>query len=396
MILNHRRKIPQPVVFIGLAVALSLFGDMALYTILPIFYLDLHLSPFQVGLILSLNRWVRLITNRFAGRMLSRYSQKILFTVSLLLGSALAAFYAFAPPIVFFLTARVLWGLCWSFLRHVGVMNAIESGAKQSAGKRVGVFQGLVQIGFIAGTFSSGFLFDLLGFKWTLLLMSAFSLLSIPFDLAGFRRSPSRTIPFISGSHRTFFSHLALSVKAWVVACVGSGLIMSTLGYVLKERLGDAVSLGSLVIGITTLNGILLAFRYVIQSAGAPLSGVMLDRVGQKRIERLAFVLSTIILAVAAFFSRSVLLVPLVVLFFITSTVARIALITRASLLGSRSYAGFATASDFGAAIGPLLGWIGISAVADPLFVFIFGGALFAIATLLPMSKETTTHTLTI
>ena len=45
---------------LGAATAFSLLGDQTLYSVLPVYYGDLGLSPMQVGLLLSANRWVRL------------------------------------------------------------------------------------------------------------------------------------------------------------------------------------------------------------------------------------------------------------------------------------------------------------------------------------------------
>ena len=51
-----------PVFNISTAVALSVFGDAALYTILPSYYPHIGILPFQVGILLSINRWIRLVT----------------------------------------------------------------------------------------------------------------------------------------------------------------------------------------------------------------------------------------------------------------------------------------------------------------------------------------------
>ena len=70
------------------------------------------------------------------------------------------------------------------------------------------------------------------------------------------------------------------------------------------------------------------------------------------------------------------------------STVSRIALISRAGISGSRAYAKFVSASDLGAAAGPLLGWIGIDAARDPKTIFLGGFILYAIAMLLPATPR--------
>ena len=59
-------KPTRPVLFVALAVAVSLLGDQALYAILPTYYTELGLLPYQVGLLLSANRWIRLLTNQLA------------------------------------------------------------------------------------------------------------------------------------------------------------------------------------------------------------------------------------------------------------------------------------------------------------------------------------------
>ena len=54
------------------ASALSLLGDQMLYSVLPSAYGELGLVPIQVGLVLSMNRWVRLLTNHLAARLCER------------------------------------------------------------------------------------------------------------------------------------------------------------------------------------------------------------------------------------------------------------------------------------------------------------------------------------
>ena len=164
------------VVAVGSAVALSLFGDMAMYVILPVQYVELGLSALQVGVLLSANRWVRLITNHLAERMLHRYSGRVLFPMALLLGSLLTAAYSTQPAFAMLLLLRMAWVLCWSFIRHTGVMTTIGVAGPKRAGRLMGIYVGLIQAGFVAGTFAGGLLFDGRGFQSTFLIVAAISL----------------------------------------------------------------------------------------------------------------------------------------------------------------------------------------------------------------------------
>jgi hypothetical protein len=55
-------ELSRPVILVALATAFSLLGDQLLYSVLPSHYTALGLLPYQVGLLLSANRWIRLLT----------------------------------------------------------------------------------------------------------------------------------------------------------------------------------------------------------------------------------------------------------------------------------------------------------------------------------------------
>ncbi len=348
------------VVAVGSAVALSLFGDMAMYVILPVQYVELGLSAIQVGVLLSANRWVRLVTNQIAERMLRRYSGKVLFPAALLIGSILAAAYSTAPAFVILLVLRMVWGLCWSFIRHTGVMTTIGIAGSERAGRLMGIYVGLLQAGFVAGTFVAGLLFDGTGFRTTFLLAAAMSLAAVPTAVLSSRRSQvSMRGPRI-GYGQSNIGMLSLAIRGFIVSLVGSGLIMSTLGFLLRNHFGDAVSVGAVVIGVTTVNGTLLAAQHLINGIGSPLFGILIDRHGLLRAQYVGFAASGAALLALAVFQSTSLLVPLVIVFFVSAAVSRLAVESQAAVAGPRAYSGLANATDLGSAVGPVLGWVGI------------------------------------
>ena len=96
---------------IGLATAFSLLGDQVLYSVLPVYYADLGITPVQVGILLSANRWVRLVTNELAHRTAGHRGQRVLFAGALLLGSITTFCYAATSLFSLLLVARLAWGL---------------------------------------------------------------------------------------------------------------------------------------------------------------------------------------------------------------------------------------------------------------------------------------------
>ena len=102
---------PTPALLVAMATAFSLLGDQALYSVLPVIHSDLGLSALQVGLLLSVNRWIRLLTNEFAHRLAARHAPAYLLPAALLLGAITTALYAMSSAFTVLLLARMLWGL---------------------------------------------------------------------------------------------------------------------------------------------------------------------------------------------------------------------------------------------------------------------------------------------
>ena len=378
------------VLAVGSAVALSLFGDMGMYVILPVHYVELGLTALQVGVLLSANRWVRLVTNHLAERLLRRLSSRILFPAALLTGSLITGAYSIAelsavPTFATLLVLRLVWGLCWSFIRHTGVMTTMGIAGPSRVGRLMGVYAGLVQAGFVAGTFAAGVLFDGVGFSRTFLLAAVMSLAAVPVAVAGGRRS-SVTLKdgLQDGAIPPDRASLLLSIRGFIVSLVGAGLIMSTLGYMLRNRYGETVPVGSLVLGVTTVNGALLAAQYLVNSAGSPFLGIAIDRHGIRRAQVLGFAASGAALFALGVLGSGALFVPLVVVFFISAAISRLAVESQAALAGQRAYSGLASATDLGSAVGPVLGWIGIELSRSGI-TFWAGGGLFAVGAALAL-----------
>ena len=84
---------------ISLATAFSLLGDQMLYSVLPTYFTEIGLMPYQVGLVLSANRFIRLITNHLAERLCRRVRLDFLTIAAFGLGALVT--YASASVIQF-------------------------------------------------------------------------------------------------------------------------------------------------------------------------------------------------------------------------------------------------------------------------------------------------------
>ena len=371
-------RLSRPVLFVGLATAFSLLGDQTLYAVLPTYYTELGLLPYQVGLLLSLNRGIRLFTNQLAERACRRYSLGLLFGLSLGLGAGLTAVYALVPHFFILLLARMLWGLSWSFIRQISLMTVADSAREGNIGQLMGFYSGISRLGSVSGNFLGALGHDLFGYSSVLLLFAAVSALAVPLGPLS-RRGLQRVEKVKERARVSLRVGNGLLFAGFVVGCVGQGLVMSTIGLVLKEGIGGEFSVGQMTIGVATLTGALMASRW-IADLGAPLMGAISDRTGRRTTASVFFGMGALVLLTAALRIGVVWLVLAILLYFICATGATVALVAEAGLRGPRAVAAYVTAADFGSFVGPILGWLMPQWELPTELIFLFGGCLYGAA----------------
>lgn len=348
----------RTVLLVASASALSLLGDQALYAVLPSHYADLGLMPLHVGILLSANRWVRLLSNYPAEVLCRRWPPAPLLGGALALGALTTAAYALLPSFSFLLLSRIAWGVSWSFIRQIGLMTVVAAAAADQGrhlGRLMGLYSGLSRFGSISGNMLGALGHDLLGFGGIMLLFSLASGLGVPLGVWGSRGAAPPPEEEENGGRASVA--WGVLVGGFVIGCVGHGLIMATLGAVLKDRVGETVDLGGLTVGVATLTGFMLASRWVADLL-APLMGAWTDRIGRQRATLAFFAGGAAILSLAAA-GGSIWLLGAVLAYFACATGASVALTAQAGVGGGRGVARYVTALDLGAAVGPMLGWVG-------------------------------------
>ncbi|MGC8839682.1 MAG: MFS transporter, partial [Anaerolineae bacterium] len=131
----------RALVAIGVGTALALAGDATLYAVLPAHASLVGLQAAQLGLALSLNRWMRIGTNAPAGFLFDRFSHRRLYLTGLWLGVLPTVGYALARGPGVLLAGRVLWGLCWSLILVGGYAVILGTTTAETRGRATGAFQ---------------------------------------------------------------------------------------------------------------------------------------------------------------------------------------------------------------------------------------------------------------
>jgi MFS family permease len=401
MILNMvvlQRVAPRRVVLMTAIVGAVIMGDSMLYNVLPSNITSFGVSAGLVGVILSANRFVRLVSNPMAAWFFQRFGldKPLLLVILVSVGTTVA--YGAGHGFVVLLLARLLWGVCYSMLRLGGYLMVLEDGRESTRGRLMGFFSGGQRTGSVLGVLLGGFLFDVTGRTASFLIIAALGLVSLPIPLALGRNRP-RTLKVKAASVPADISEevkprgvrsqmarphsrildliltpvpeldrvkvrqlLAVSVTVSAFYFAMNGVLVSTLGFFLSEELGEeGASIGGVVIGIATLNGLFLATSWASAMA-APYLGYVADRFGPERVIAIAApmcLVSLVLLAFPGLLWLSLLSLPLA---FVSLAAVTVSLDAMAGGLAPRNrrakvMSRYATWQDSGSALGPLLAY---------------------------------------
>ena len=362
------RLAPPPLLAVGAAVAVTLLGDQMLYAVMPSRPGAWGLSIGLVGVLLSVNRLVRLVSNPLAAVVVHRFGARIPFALAMVGAVIVTATYGWATAFWVLLLARIGWGLCWSLLRLGGQWEVLEVATDRDRGLRMGTYAAITRSGALAGAVAGGLLTDAVGHRATLTMFAAITAaaglgwyLRTRRSLAAHHR-PIERLP--GGGFRDVLRDrqlLIVSSSGLVVGLVSAGLLAASLGFYLREEYGAEIPVAGLAIGVASFTGLTLGGWSFANVALSPIFGHLSDRSGRVRGVVAGMLLQAAgvaLLGVAA----SIWLVLLgVALAFIGAAAAIVQLTAAAGDLASPArraavLATFATFLDLGAAAGPLLG----------------------------------------
>jgi MFS family permease len=267
---------------------LSLMGDATVYTVLPTHTGDAGITLASVGIILSANRFIRLILNSPAGLAYDRWPSRPLFVTSLFIGACSTAIYAFTSGFWPLLMGRLIWGAAWAGIWVGGNTIIIDMSLQHSRGRWVGIYNISFYLGASTGSLTGGFLTDWLGYSSALGIGAALTLLGALVNLI-FTPETSFLRKEAIFAGETQVAHVALKSErrteiAWALALNGfnrlaiAGILSSTFGLLLLEQLGESIRIGSQTFGVASITGLGLGASYLVSMLSAPLMGQVSDR----------------------------------------------------------------------------------------------------------------------
>ncbi len=386
---------------IGLGSGLSMLGDSTVYTVLPLNTEAAGITLVSAGILMGINRLVRLFTNGFSGILYDFGNKRKIFLASLFLGGfstlVFAVFTGFWPLFV----SRILWGIAWSGILIGGTSILLAEADLESRGKCIGMHQMWILVGSAAGSILGGYLTDLFGYRNAMLIngiVSTASAVVVCFTLPEIARDNEIS----KGSFREFKKnytgvfHKELYLAA-AVLCISrfvlTGFVASFLSIITKEKISPWI----LFIGISTLSGAINGSKTVISIISAPVAGFLSDRLKNRW---LALVISILSGSLGLFIiSLSPPVFPILGLLLCSVPGSSIIVLIRtiAGELADKNKQGMAvgfvlTAGDLGSAVGPPLAFFVLPYFSlDQIFIVLSLLLLFtaAITAIFPKAERT-------
>jgi MFS family permease len=339
----------------GLVIAVGMIGDSLLYAVLPLYHEQFGLTLAMVGVLLSLNRWVRLLANSAMAHLGERIGPHRLL-ISAAAGSAVStALYGLVESEVVQVLARLLWGISFAALNLSTLAYAVSD--RPNAGRRVGTGRAIM------GTVQAC---SLVGGAWIALhagpraVFVIYGGLTLVALLCAFLLPPLPPEPVTDKKFKLPVPH-RLEVWGFILGFAGDGVFLLTLAFLMKDAITSVEPLMA--------TALLLAVRWLVEISTGPLGGWIGDRFGARlsAIANAAIMIAGFVLIAAGVEVTGALLIVMTRGMF--NTLIPVLVIERGKGGVLSSQASYSTWRDFGAAVGPLSApWLFLTVPQTPLY----------------------------
>jgi MFS family permease len=339
----------------GLVIAVASIGDTLLYAVLPLYHQDFGVSLAMVGVLLSLNRWIRLLANSAVAAIGERVGPHALMVVAAVGSAVSTTLYGLAENEAVQVAARMLWGVSFAALNLSTLAYAVSD--RVNAGKRVGTSRaalGVVQAMSLVGgawiVLHAGprTVFLIYGGLTLVSLGAALLLPRLPREVAD-KRGFRLPVP-----HR-------LEIWGFMLGFASDGVFLLTLAFLMKDSITSVAPVMA--------TALLLALRWLVEITTGPLGGWVGDRFGARRIAIANGVLLVAGFVLIALDHEVIGALMAVMTRGLFNTLIPVLVIERSHGSVLSSQASYSTWRDFGAAVGPLSApWLFLNVAQTPLY----------------------------
>lgn len=216
-------------------------GDAILYPLLPIYGESLGFTSIGIGILLSINRFVRIISNTWIANLINSLGMKKMIMIASILAVITTISYGLELGFISFLIARIIWGLSYSGLK-ISTLNYAAKVKKQS-GLAFGMSQSIKSLGALAVLGFGPMLIASLGIQNGLIVLGAISVIGIlmALSLPALKSSSAKVL-----TKETFYPS-SLNILVLVLSISIDGILVVVIAKLLAPEFIDSVTLLSAV-----------------------------------------------------------------------------------------------------------------------------------------------------
>lgn len=404
-----RRIVPMEMVYAVSPTGTVIMGDSLMYVVLPVAALEFGVdgqlglaASFWIGLALSINRFIRLVSNSLAASVYQRFGVRWPFVASIAVGVLSTLAYGLGSGVAVLLLARAAWGVAYSFMRLAAQLTAFAVGTSAIRGRLMGLFNSGQRFGSFVAVTAGAMVFHLTSRELTFTILAAIGLLGvliatrvpdlrperIQSSVAGLRERLNAwdlAISRLPGYGRKLrLPLLSISLMRFATAFGANGLAIATMAPYLAKFADDNDRVLGGAFAVVTLAGLLVGSRWLAEITLGVLMGHLSDRIGRRMSIAYGMAAMVASLAVMVAFDSVIAVVFTMPVLFVAAVGVNTALdaaigetatsSTRAAVLGR-----YSTWLDLGAALGPFAGFL----IADRIG---FEGGFLVAAVLLALT----------
>jgi MFS family permease len=320
------------------------FGDALIYVVMPLHAASFGIGLGLVGVVLSVNRLVRILGYGWVSAASRRFGLRALTATAATAAALSTVAYGVALGLLPLVGARLVWGMAYAVLNVTTTAYAIGDG--RGTGRRVGLNRAVSTIGPTLALSGGAWLALELGPRAVFVVLGLVGLLAIPLALTLPRELATMPSAGAAGSR---WRPSSLNVLFFANAAVEGAF-----AFTLSLLFAGALPMSSALLAA----GLVLAFQRLMTVLLSLVGGALVDRIGPYRVLVPCVVLvvaGLVALAHGVLYPAAIAIVVVRALLSVTGPV--LAARERSGSTVDR-LAAFATWVDSGLAVGPLLGGV--------------------------------------
>ena len=266
-------------IYSSLALSFASFGDAFLYPFLPQYAEIMEIPVVFIGVMLSINRFIRILFNPIVIRLFSIYGIRNVTIAASAMAIISTLGYGAGWGLLSLLLFRIIWGMAYAILRISALAYAFEH---EYVGVSLGVSKSIQEAGPMLSLWLGPMLLSYFSTTHTFFLLA---LVSLPSLLYAVSLPHLKYIPLTSKGPFLKYPSI-LNLMTFVTAFVADGMLIVATGIFLSQQ--DSTITG---LAITSMAAGYLAYRRLGFILFSPVAGWVAQRFGFTKLFHFSFVM---------------------------------------------------------------------------------------------------------